>query len=79
MQIECRLEESYIDKVNETLTLEIYKVWKDKWGNYERLLASIPGLPYYQARSMAKAANTAKYEAPGSNVISMKFKLVEEI
>lgn len=77
--IEIRLEESYIDKLNGTLTMEFYKQWKDKWGLYERLLASLPGIPYYQARSMMNACNKTKVSSVENNILPFKLKLVEEI
>jgi hypothetical protein len=70
--IEIKLEETYLDKVNGTLTVEMYKHWSDKWGNYERLLASIPSVPWYQARAMANAVNSAKPEIAGSNVLKLR-------
>lgn len=77
--IEIRLEESYMDRVNETLTVEFYKQWKDKWGVYERLLASIPGIPFYQAKALANAANKAIPTSIDNTVIPFrKLQLVEE-
>lgn len=73
--ISVKLEESYIDKVNGTLTVEFYKNWSDKNSNYTRLLASIPSVPWYQARAIRYALETVRPQEAASNVLP--FKLVK--
>lgn len=58
MFITLELKEFYLDKVNDTFTVEIYKNWKSKGVSYVRLLSSIAGIPKVQALAMKKAVNT---------------------
>jgi len=75
MYISINLEQTYTDKLNDTLTVEIYKNWTSKEGEYQRLLATIPGIPVYQAIAMKNALDKA---SPNTNVISFpNLKLVE--
>jgi hypothetical protein len=74
MHITINLDKSYLDEVNGTLTLEIYKNWEDKFGEYTRLIASIPGIPIFQARAMQDAVKRAKDH--GTNILTFKPTLV---
>lgn len=58
MFITIELKESYIDSINDTFTVELYKNWKYKNNSYLRLISSIQGVPKYQALAMKKAVNT---------------------
>jgi hypothetical protein len=72
MYISIALEETYIDKINNTLTVEIYRNWKDKFGEYCTLHARIPSIPAYQARVMY---DSVKRATPNENVVPFKPKL----
>lgn len=78
MFISISIEETYIDKLNGTLTVEMYKNWKDKWGSYQRLIASIPGIPNYQARALKSSLDKAT--PVSADIIKFpNLKLVEEV
>ncbi len=75
MYISINLEQTYIDKLNDTLTVEFYKNWTTKFGEYQRLLAVIPGVPAFQATAMQNALSKATFS---NNVINFPtLKLVE--
>ncbi len=78
MHISIDLKETYIDALNKTLTVEFYKNWTNKEGEYQRLLCTLPGIPSYQARAIKSAVDNA---TPAScKVLSFpaKLKLIEE-
>lgn len=75
MYISIYLEESYLDSVNGTLTVNIIKHWKNNKQQYERLLSSIPGIPIYQAKAMYAAVKSTSPETSKSNI----FKLVPTV
>lgn len=75
MFITIELKETYLDKYNDTFTVEIYKNWRSKGETFIRLLSSISGVPKYQGLAMKKAVNTTATDTkfiPKDNVVYIK-------